>query len=392
MILMNKNNMKKILIIHNKYQNIGGEDIAVDQEVNTLKKYFDVHELYFSNNFSNYFSDIFGLLNSNNKKSNEILNKTLKEFNPNIVYVHNTWFKASLGIFNILKSKNIKTVIKLHNFRYDCTRFHRISNHLNKNNICFRCGIDKTSFNFYNKYFAESYIKSFLINNYGKKYFNVIKSEDLNIFVLTNFHKEYLRNLNIKTKSIYTQPNFMNFENDIQSLKPKNEFTYAGRISKEKGISELIKSFKDSNLKDYVLNIIGTGPMLKQLSDENQIYPNIRFYGEMDNSKVIEIIKSSKAVVTSTKMYEGQPTVLCEASVNKVPSIFPNFGGISEFFPVDYDLSFEQFDYEDLTEKFVYASKNDLYEYGSKNYEFLKSKLNDDFLIKRFNLLLEENE
>ena len=112
----------------------------------------------------------------------------------------------------------------------------------------------------------------------------------------------------------------------------------------------------------------------------------------MDNSKVIEIIKSSKAVVTSTKMYEGQPTVLCEASVNKVPSIFPNFGGISEFFPVDYDLSFKQFDYEDLTQKFVYASKNDLYEYGSKNYEFLKSKLNDDFLIKRFNLLLEENE
>ena len=41
---------------------------------------------------------------------------------------------------------------------------------------------------------------------------------------------------------------------------------------KRKRISELIKSFKDSNLKDYVLNIIGTGPMLKQLSDENQIY------------------------------------------------------------------------------------------------------------------------
>ena len=78
MILMNKNNMKKILIIHNKYQNIGGEDIAVDQEVNTLKKYFDVHELYFSNNFSNYFSDIFGLLNSNNKKAMKFSIRRLK--------------------------------------------------------------------------------------------------------------------------------------------------------------------------------------------------------------------------------------------------------------------------------------------------------------------------
>ena len=88
-----------------------------------------------------------------------------------------------------------------------------------------------------------------------------------------------------------------------------------------------------------------------------------------DNSKVIEIIKNSKAVVTSTKMYEGQPTVLCEASVNKIPSIFQTLEVLVNS-PVDYDLSFKQFDYEDLTQKFVYASKNDLSEYGSKNMNF----------------------
>ena len=27
------------------------------------------------------------------------------------------------------------------------------------------------------------------MNNYGKKYFNIIKSEDFKIFVLTNFHR-----------------------------------------------------------------------------------------------------------------------------------------------------------------------------------------------------------
>jgi len=39
--------MKKILVIHTKYRITGGEDIAVDSEVATLKKYFNVETLYF---------------------------------------------------------------------------------------------------------------------------------------------------------------------------------------------------------------------------------------------------------------------------------------------------------------------------------------------------------
>ena len=34
--------MKKILVIHTKYRITGGEDIAVDSEVATLKRYFNV--------------------------------------------------------------------------------------------------------------------------------------------------------------------------------------------------------------------------------------------------------------------------------------------------------------------------------------------------------------
>ena len=42
--------MKKILIIHNNYQNTGGEDLAVINEVQLLKKEYIVDTLYFSNN------------------------------------------------------------------------------------------------------------------------------------------------------------------------------------------------------------------------------------------------------------------------------------------------------------------------------------------------------
>ena len=41
--------MKKILVIHNRYRILGGEDIAVENEVNILSKHFDVKTLYFNN-------------------------------------------------------------------------------------------------------------------------------------------------------------------------------------------------------------------------------------------------------------------------------------------------------------------------------------------------------
>ena len=47
----------------------------------------------------------------------------LTDFKPDFAYVHNTWFGANLGIFKILKSHKVKTVLKLHNFRYDCARY-----------------------------------------------------------------------------------------------------------------------------------------------------------------------------------------------------------------------------------------------------------------------------
>ena len=56
----------------------------------------------------------------------------------------------------------------------------------------------------------------------------------------------------------------------------------------------------------------------------------------MDNKKVLNEIKDAKAIVTATKLLEGQPTLLCEASSLGIPSIFPRTGGISEFFPQSY--------------------------------------------------------
>ena len=121
---------------------------------------------------------------------------------------------------------------------------------------------------------------------------------------------------------------------------------YAGRISTEKGVEDLIESFLRSELNNFRLKILGDGPDLRRLN-EKYSDKRIIFYGQKSNDEVLEIIKNSKAVVTATRLYEGQPTLLCEASGFGVPSIFPLTGGINEFFPSNYILGFEQFDYSD---------------------------------------------
>ena len=82
-------------------------------------------------------------------------------FNPDIVYVHNTWFKAGLGFSKFLIKKHITTVMKLHNFRYFCTKNLFSSNHLGNKKSVKPVVLNRKSLGYFNKYFQESFIKSF---------------------------------------------------------------------------------------------------------------------------------------------------------------------------------------------------------------------------------------
>ena len=140
------------------------------------------------------------------------------------------------------------------------------------------------------------------------------------------------------------------------------------------------------------MKIVGNGPSYTKLTKNYKHYSSkIEFLGELPNSNVIELILNSKAVVTATKLYEGQPTLLCEASSLGIPSIFPNTGGINEFFPKGYNLSFEQYDYEGLkTKLMMIRDTNQLTEIGIKNKNFLNLLLDNEKMASTFNKLYEQ--
>ena len=160
---------------------------------------------------------------------------------------------------------------------------------------------------------------------------------------------------------------------------------YAGRISKEKGVAELIDSFLEVSNENDLLKIVGDGPLLKNLKYKYKDHNEIQFFGELPNEQVMKMIKESKAVVTATKLYEGQPTLLCEASASCIPSIFPSYGGINEFFPNNYPYSFNQFDYKNLSENIKLLLEDDKsHEVGIENFLFIEKKLSSETLKQKF--------
>ena len=385
--------MKKVLVINNKYKIKGGEDSNIIDEINLLKNKYIVEFLEFDNSKKMTLLDFISLFTNSNLVSNQILIKKLKSFNPDAVYIHNLWFVGNLGLFKILKKYNCNTLIKIHNFRYYCAKSFLIRKHLKLKPKCNACNMSSNASMFFNKYFQDSYIRSFLLIIYIKRFLNILKSDKLKILTITNFHQHYLVQSGVDQKKLdlYLNPIEIKKNKKNKNLSESKSVIYAGRLNEEKGIRELLNTWKYVEKNDYILHIYGTGPLEKELVKKYSS-DNIKFYGEVENDFVIEAISKARAVITSTKMYEGQPRLLCEASSFGVPSIFPSFGGMTEFFPDDYKFSFKQFDYDDLLNKInLLKNKEILNQEGMRVQEYLINKIDKNNLLNKFDKILEKN-
>ncbi len=386
--------LQKILVINTKYRVFGGEDANIVDELKFLKNHFEVDYLEYNNADKIGFFDLIGFLTQSNLASNSKLLTKIKIFEPDIVYIHNTWFKAGLGIFKICKKKNIKVLHKIHNYRFDCSRFFLSKNHLKHHQQCPACGVKKESLGIYNKYFSESIIKSILINLYSKKYFQILKSHPIQILVLSEFQKNYIEKLGIENDkiSIYSNPIDISIKEFSDYDAESNSVIFAGRLVENKGIEEILKIWNNTDTNNLILEIIGT------TEDKINIFKKynskkIKFLGQLDNNEVKKKIKTSRAVITATKLFEGQPRVLLEASSYGVPSIYPNFGGMSDFFPTDYLLSFKQFNYEDLEKKISMLHDSKLLSDASKSIKnHIISNYSEDLLFAKFENILKKGE
>ena len=126
-----------------------------------------------------------------------------------------------------------------------------------------------------------------------------------------------------------TNPLRDNFKFELNNFND-DYYLYFGRLSYEKGIIELVKSFKSMNNR---LIILGTGELRETILGVISLYnlnDRVQLLGFKKGKELVEIIKHAKFIVVPSKWYENCPYSVMESMALGKPVIVSNFGGLPE--------------------------------------------------------------
>ena len=153
------------------------------------------------------------------------------------------------------------------------------NSHFTNNNYCNYCGKSKKKYTLFNKYFEDSYLKSFFIIRFGKKYRKLIIKSKFDVLVLNQFHKQKLIEFGVSQERIHIYYNPLPIDESNHYDEKSETVVFAGRFNKNKGIEELLEAWSSSNFKNYKLILIGDGNLRLKLQ---KIYDSksIIFVGE----------------------------------------------------------------------------------------------------------------
>ena len=328
----------RILIVHNKYKEKGGEDNSFAIECQMLRDHgHDVKQLVYENNNINSVISLFKLsyklfyINTTVRN----LKTVIKEFSPDIIHVHNFFYLVSPSVFFVAKRKKIPIVFTVRNYRLICSGAYL----LRDEKVCELCVTKKIPIHgVIYKCHRNSYLQSFhlslmiLVHRLLGTWNTLISK----YIVLTEFAKNKLINSNLKLKEhqIAVKPNFVVDTGYTSMAEREDYFLFIGRLSKEKGIDILLKSFIDTK---YQLKIIGTGPLADDVINAAKNHPNIHYEGFRPNDQIINYLKKCKALVFPSIWYEGMPRTILEAYSTGTPVISTDIDNINELVIENYN-------------------------------------------------------
>ena len=194
---------------------------------------------------------------------------------------------------------------------------------------------------------GENKFKMLILKNVEKIAF---KFSDYNI-ITSGLYNEYLKErlkVNLKIYSII--PNYVDIDlfKKIQVKKIDNSVVFVGRLSREKNLFNLIKAFKGTNYKLY---LIGEGELKEQLK-EYAIKNNcdIKFMGMIPNSKLPYLLNQFEIFILPS-YFEGMPKALIEAMACGLPVIGTNTRGIREIINDGKNGILSNFNYKSIKDK-----------------------------------------
>ena len=316
----------KILVIHNKYKQRGGEDAVVENETGLLRAAgHEVFHLVVSND------SIIGLRGEFRAAVNTVYSfrsrsatdDVVSRCKPDIVHVHNFFPMLSPSIFYACKARNVPTIMTLHNFRLLCAN----GLLLRDGEPCEKCVTGGVGWGVIHKCYRSSRIGSAVVATMIAAHQRVgTWNEVVTRFIaLTDFSRSRFARANFPVEKISVKPNFIHDPNLFSRAQDRSGVVFCGRLSKEKGVDVLLDAWKNI---DAELTVIGDGPMADELRSRN--LANVRFLGQINPESVHLALRSARALVVPSLWYENFPLVVVEAMAVGTPVIASRLGALSE--------------------------------------------------------------
>jgi glycosyltransferase involved in cell wall biosynthesis len=111
--------------------------------------------------------------------------------------------------------------------------------------------------------------------------------------------------------------------------KERNDWLYAGRLTPEKGILNIINSWP----REENLDIAGDGPLLSEIKNIISSKPNIKLIGLYPPGDT-SIYSKYKGLIFGSTWYEGSPLVVADCLSTGTPVICTDESGASELIDI----------------------------------------------------------
>jgi len=378
----------KVLQVHNVYNHTGGEEVVVEKEKKLLESAGDTVVQYLVHNEASMGgvdkikSSIDYSFSYFSKK--EYLNELLA-VDPDVVHFHNVFPRMGTQLFRYTKKHGYPTVLTLHNYRYSCSN----GLFLRQGGICHKC-LDSPSVIrpvvsrcYRDSVFASAVVSAGITMARLRNDYSHLDC----IVVMTDFAKRLLVRSGIDEARIVVKPHsVVEVQNGLEGKK--YDFCYAGRLSSEKGVDELIEALKMLPRSTKTL-IVGDGQQRAELEFAAQEL-NVDFVGWKESVLVSQYISSSKFLIFPSRWYETFGLTIIEAMSLGVPVIARSIGGVPELFESN-ELMFDDLNSLVVVLQKVLTMTDGVYEEHSR---FVKSlvveKYSDDRNVKMLKSIYQE--
>ena len=346
----------KILLVHNHYQQPGGEDAVFWAEVELLRNRGHEVITFVENNARlNGMNPMKAATNAIwSRESLVRLRTIIQEHRPDVAHFHNTFLMISPAAYYACKEAGVPVVQTLHNYRLICPgallmRNGRVCEDCIGTAVpwpgvvhgCWRGSKAQTGV------VAAMLAVHRLLGTWSDKV-------DLYI-ALTEFARQKFIEGGLPAEKIVVKPNFVHPDPGLG--EHRGDFAlFVGRLSQEKGVRTLLAAWR--KLKGIPLKIAGDGPLMEEVQGVivREGLDDVELLGRQSRAEVLKLMQQAQVLVFPSEWYEGFPMTLAEAFACGLPVVASRLGAMAEIVEDRRTgLLFEPGDAEDLAAKVEWA-------------------------------------